>query len=114
MVLTKAPSVSESGDFINLILEKEYQGIRVHVDKARCKTVIKEFEYTKESEDGGISKKMILDTKTKIRYQPFGHITDAIRYLFVAKFSKQYKKFTGKGSGAKPQTIPRKRSNNAF
>lgn len=114
MVLTKAPSVSESGDFINLILEKENYGIRVHVDKVRCKTVIKEFEYTKESEDGGISKKMTLDTKTKIRYQPFGHISDALRYFFVAKFVKQYKKFTGKGSGQKPQTIPRKHSNNAF
>ena len=114
MVLTKAPSVSESGDFINLILEKEYQGIRVHVDKARCKTVIKEFEYTKEDESGGIQKKMILDTKTKIRYQPFGHISDALRYFFVGKLAKQYKQFTGKGSGEKPQSIPRKRSNNAF
>lgn len=112
MVLTKAPSVSESGDFINLILEKEYQGIRVHVDKGRCKTVIKEFEYTKEAEDGGIEKKLVLDTKTKIRYQPYGHISDALRYFFVAKFAKQYKKFTGKGSGHKPQTIPRKRSKN--
>ncbi|EAY29929.1 hypothetical protein [Microscilla marina] len=115
MVLSKAPSISESGDFINLILEKQSYGIRVHVDKARCKTVIREFEYTKEAEDGTISKKTIEDTKLKIRYQPFGHISDAIRYFFVAKFAKEYKKFRGKGtSQRKTQTVPRKQSKDAF
>lgn len=114
MVLNKAPGVSESGDFINLILEKQVFGIRLHVDKTRCKTVVKEFEYTKEAEDGGIEKKTVEDTKLKIRYQPFGHISDALRYFFIAKFAKQYKKFRGKGSGSKPQSIPRKRSRDAF
>lgn len=115
MVLTKAPGISESGDFINLILEKQSYGIRIHVDKARCKTVIREFEYTKEAEDGTISKKTVEDTKLKIRYQPFGHISDALRYFFVAKFAKEYKKFRGKGtSQSKTQTVPRKRSKDAF
>jgi len=114
MVFAKAPSVSESEDFVNLILEKESYGIRVLVDKSRCKTFIKEFEYTKESEDGGIQKKMIEDSKLKIRYQFYGHISDILRYFFVAKFSGQFRQFTGKGNDHKPQTIPRKRSNNVF
>jgi hypothetical protein len=111
-VLSSAPSVSVSGDFLNLIFEKEYEGIKMLIDE-KCQKTISDLTYTKEAADGTMDKKKIKDETTGITYEPYGHCLDAKRYFTCSAFAQEFAKFQGKGSG-KVLSTKRVENENAF
>lgn len=95
------PSVVQSGNFINLIFEKQnignpYQNIVFFVD-TECKKSLSDYQYVLEDSDGTIKKVMVTNPATKVRYQKDGHISDALRYFFCQAFKEQYNKFRNQG-----------------
>jgi len=111
-ILSSAPSVSISRDFLDLVLENEYQGISLIIDTS-CKRTIADLRYTKEAADGSMEKKKVKNPETGITYEPFGHCLDAKRYFFCSRFSQEFAYFLGKG-GKPIMTTKREENEHAF
>lgn len=90
------PSVVMRGNFINTVLEKEFDGIKVVIDE-QCKRTINDFINTKESEEGGKNKEMETDPNTKVRYQKVGHYSDLFDYMITTAFAESYYKYQNGG-----------------
>ena len=88
-VAASNPSVVMRGNFINTILQQEFEGIEFIVNSS-CTEAIDDFMYTKEASDGKKDKKTVKDPKTGITYQPYGHISDATDYLICYAFRTEY------------------------
>lgn len=83
------PSVRQSIDFFNNILELNFNGLSFSVDE-KCKLAIQDFENAKEDANGKIDKKTIKDKETGKTYQPFGHYIDLCRYFLCYAFLSDY------------------------
>lgn len=96
----KNPPVASKGSFMNLILEKNYRGICIEVDR-ECKVSINDYSYAVEDEDGTILKKRITDPNTKISYEQHGHSIDAASYFLCEVFLSDFNFYLS--GGVKPQ-----------
>ena len=94
------PSVVMRGNFINLILEKEYDGITFGIDE-NCRLTIGDFVNTKEAADGTKNKEMETDPTTRIRYQRNGHFSDLTDYFLCRAFAESYAKYQNGGRTAR-------------
>lgn len=83
------PSVVMRGNFINTVLEKDYQGCTFMIDD-KCKKAVSDFIMTKQASDGSKNKKPITDPNTKISYQPYGHFTDLTDYIMCYVWANEY------------------------
>jgi hypothetical protein len=88
-VLTSNPSVVMRGNWINTILEKEINGIKIIISEI-CKQTINDLLMTKEAADGTKLKEMETNNTTKVRYQKVGHFSDLFDYLLVSSFQNDY------------------------
>jgi hypothetical protein len=88
-VLNANPSVAMRGNFINTILEKEFEGIKIIIGE-HCKMTINDLINIKEAADGTKNKEMETDAKTKVRYQKWGHYSDLLDYLICYAFQNEY------------------------
>lgn len=86
------PSVVARGQFINRILESNYEEIRFYIHKDLHEAIL-DFEQTKEASDGTKDKKVEKDPKTNVSYQKHGHITDLTDYIICEAFTAEYQKF---------------------
>lgn len=91
------PSVAMRGNFINSILECNYDDISIKIDPS-CKKTISDFINTKENEEGGKNKEMETDPNTKVRSQKTGHFTDLTDYFITTAFANSYQKFQAGGT----------------
>ena len=91
-LLSSNPSVAMRGNWINTVFEKQLGGIKVTIGE-NCKTAINDFILLKESADGGKLKEMETDTRTKVRYQKVGHLSDLFDYVICTAFHDDYIKF---------------------
>ncbi len=89
-VARKAPSVTMRGQFINAILKRQEAGIRIMVDPS-CKHVITDFFEVRSKPDGGKHKRQII--KDGLRFEQFGHHSDAFDYLMCYFFRAEYDHF---------------------
>lgn len=100
------PNVAMRGNFINDILSKELYGLNITISPV-CKTVIADFQHTKEAPDGGKDK-----TKEKIDgvggVQRHGHFTDGCEYFICEAFYSYYSKFQHGGKSVNGYFAPRK------
>lgn len=96
-VHTSNPSVVMAGNFFNAIFLDNYAGIEFYINES-CKKAIDDFSYTKEASDGRKDKTTVRDPKTKVSYQPFGHISDLSTYLLTMAFSSDYSTYQRGGS----------------
>ena len=99
---TSNPSVVMRGNWINTILEKNLDGIRI-VISPDCKHTINDFVNTKEAADGTKNKEMETDPKTKVRSQKHGHFTDLTDYFLTQAFAASFAKYQQGGAGIRPQ-----------
>ena len=92
------PSVVMRGNFINSILDKQYDGIDFIIDEG-CEVAIEDFTNIKEAADGTKLKQMTTETwkikgltinAAKVSCQRYGHFTDLTDYLICAAFSSVY------------------------
>ena len=74
------------GNFINEIFSDNFDDIEVSVH-SRCKNTIQDYNYLKEASDGTKSKQMKKDPQTGVRYQMYGHTSDANDY-FMCEYLK--------------------------
>lgn len=95
--VTTNPSVKDSAEFFNDILDHNAEGVSFHVDKS-CITAILDFENTKEDKNGKIDKSVVRDPITKVSYQPYGHFVDLTRYFLATSFAKEFSQHKGKRS----------------
>ena len=91
-ILKSNPSVVMRGNWINTILEKELNGVKLIIDES-CKKTINDFVMTKESADGNKNKEMETDPKTKVRFQKYGHFSDLTDYILVSAFANDFAKY---------------------
>jgi phage terminase large subunit len=88
-VLNSHPSVRQSIDFFNTLLELNFNGLSFHVNET-CKITIRDYENATEDANGNIDKKPIKDKDTGKSYQPYGHYIDLTRYFLCYAFESDY------------------------
>lgn len=88
-VLNQNPGVFSARDFENLILSGYYTGIEIEIDES-CKELITDMEKVKVSIDGK-DKEMFTDKQLNVRYQKYGHTSDAKTYLIISVLWNLYK-----------------------
>lgn len=86
------PSVAMRGNFINTVLESEFDSISFMIDES-CKKSINDFILTKEAADGTKNKEMETDPQTHVRYQKTGHFTDLTDYLICYAFADSFERY---------------------
>ena len=91
-LLGSAPSVKDSFEFFNNILQFNDGGIDLKVNSS-CRIAINDFEYTKEDKNGKVDKALVRDPITKVSYQPYGHFVDLTRYFLCSAFADEYEKY---------------------
>lgn len=86
------PSTVMAKLFLDAIYNNEIEGINISIG-SNCKQSIYDYQYAQENSEGGIDKKMITNKITGIKYQEFGHILDAKKYLVTNLFKDKYNLF---------------------
>lgn len=89
-LLRRNPSVVGSRDFCNKILSDGIPVIEVEIDP-KCKNLILDLEFLKESPDGGKLIEKATDKNTGQVYEKFGHMSDAFRYALISAFKTYFK-----------------------
>lgn len=93
-----APSVSQSGSFVNEIFESDYLGWKIFIDKG-CTKSTEDYLMTVEAADGTIQKKRITDKETGQSYEKYGHYSDLLRYTCVTLLKDEYAQFLQRRRG---------------
>ena len=78
----KNPNVSISGEFINTILDGEFEDTDIIIDEG-CKISIEDYMSAQKDVNGGILKKRIKNKETGQSYEEHGHCSDTFRYVVV-------------------------------
>lgn len=107
------PSVVMSKLFLDAIYNNEYD-IRIYIDSDSCKKSIYDYQYSLEDSNGGIDKRTVVNKLTGIRYQEFGHIVDAKKYLVTYLFNSEYKTFILGGRKTSIIKIGRNKTRHVF
>ena len=85
------PGVVASAEFINDILESNYDGLTIEVN-SRCVKSIEDYVMTKKDADGTILKKSVMNKETGVSRQLWGHFTDDMRYVVTSMAESSYLK----------------------
>jgi hypothetical protein len=102
-VASKAPPVVKRGEFLDALFEGRVEGYRLTIG-AHCTRTIADYSNLKEAPDGTKLKELTEDPDTKVRYQKYGHCSDANDY-FICEALKSEFLFYLRGGAAK--TPPR-------
>lgn len=95
-VLAKQPPQASRLEFINDVLAgKSEWTIRIDM---RCRRLTEDLVYQKKNGDGTKNKSKITDPKLGIKYEKYGHLSDAFDYAVVLLLSSEWAKFN-KGGG---------------
>lgn len=83
-VAHRNPGVNKRRMFINRIFEGKLP-IRIEIDP-KCKHLIADLEYIKETPEGTKFKQTVRDDKQGVSYEKFGHHSDGSDYLICSAF----------------------------
>lgn len=97
-MLKAAPPVAGIADFVNAIFAGEIPSLAIEIGE-NCKESINDYVETKTDKDGSMLKKRITDPKTKVSYEPNGHLTDTLKDFMVSAFNAEYLAFINKKKG---------------
>ncbi len=103
-MLSSAPPVASIADFVNAIFAGEINGLSIEIGE-NCKESINDYIETKTDKDGTMLKKRETDPKTKISYEPHGHLTDTLKDFIVSAFNEEYKRFLNKPIGGNSEEL---------
>lgn len=106
----QAPPVVGRGQFMNAMFSNEVAGLNIVIGTGCVKTIA-DYSNLKEATEGGKDKRKVTDPKTNIRYEPYGHCSDANDYLICTVLAKEFTMFMTNGSRklsvSKPVVQPR-------
>jgi len=110
-VATKAPPVAVRGQWITAVHEQKLDGLEFLIDES-CVHTIGDYIYLKEAPDGTKLKEEAKDENTGIRYEKFGHTSDANDYYYTSAFKAQWQRYHRPPVMQLPEQImPVRRSN---
>ena len=78
-LLKKQPPQVTRTDFVNEVFEG-YDGWKLQIDM-RCRKLTEDLIYQLKNDDGTKCKKKLLDVKTGVKYEKYGHLSDCLDYL---------------------------------
>ena len=87
-VVYKNPSVNKRRMFINRIFEGKLP-IRIEIDP-KCKNLIVDLEYIKETPEGTKHKQTARDEKQGVSYEKWGHCSDDLDYFLCSAFESYF------------------------
>ena len=100
-VMSKAPAVKTSGEFVNAIFESNYSGLELFINH-NCRETIKDLQYLKVDKEGGKLIEKIKDGDGA-QMEKYGHTGDTLRYFIISYFSDEYNKYKNPGGQFQPQ-----------
>lgn len=95
-LLSKHPPHTTRLEFINNLFNG-FEGWEILIDM-RCRKLTEDLIYQKKNEDGTKNKSKITDPKLGVKYEKYGHLSDALDYAMCLLLSKEWKKFQRHGS----------------
>lgn len=84
-----APAVTISADFINEIYATRLGGWSIEINQT-CRTSIDDYCMTKEDMNGHVDKTKYTDKEKGIKYEKYGHFSDAKRYFIITILKREY------------------------
>tara|TARA_R110000796_G_scaffold73842_1_gene165858 strand:- start:4930 stop:6369 length:1440 start_codon:yes stop_codon:yes gene_type:complete len=93
---SRNPGVVSRKEFINQILDGKIEGVKIIIGET-CTNSIADYLYLKEAADGTKFKEKTTDKVSKVRYEKYGHTSDANDYLYCEIFKPQFDNFIGGG-----------------
>ena len=95
-LLTKQPPQKTRLEFINNLFTG-YNGWRILIDM-RCHKLTEDLIYQKTTVTGEKDKSKITDPKLGVKYEKYGHMSDAFDYILTLFLSDDWKKFNSNGT----------------
>ena len=95
------PGVKSRGEFINQIFANNIKNVSISINES-CINSIADYLYLKEAADGLKFKEKTTDKISKVRYEKYGHTSDANDYLYIEVLKKEFNQFIGGGIIKKP------------
>lgn len=95
-LLSKQPPQTTRLEFINNIFNG-FDGWEISIDM-RCRKLTEDLIYQKKNEDGTKNKAKVTDPKLGVKYEKYGHLSDALDYAICLLLSKEWRKFQRNGS----------------
>lgn len=95
-LLSKQPSQITRLEFVNNIFDG-YQGWALLID-LKCRKLIEDLINQRKEMDGSKSKAKIMDSRLGIKYEKYGHFSDALDYLLVLFLNEPWRKFNSSGN----------------
>lgn len=97
-LLRKQPPQVTRCEFVNEVFEG-YNGWELRID-IRCRKLTQDLVYQIKNEDGTKSKQKTTDSKTGVKYERYGHLSDCLDYLLCYYLRDAWYKFKcGDGNG---------------
>ena len=93
---SRNPGVKSRGEFINQIFAGNIPEVKIIIGED-CNNTVADYLYLKEAADGLKFKEKTADKISKVRYEKYGHTSDANDYLHLEIFKPQFTKFIGGG-----------------
>lgn len=88
----KHPPVVTRGNFINTIFQNGFNGINILIS-SRCKHIINDLLFLKESSDGTKFKEKSKDKDSGIASEKYGHFTDGMDYFICKAFATEFNQY---------------------
>jgi hypothetical protein len=90
-LLKKQPPQVTRCDFVNQVFEG-YNGWEIAID-IRCRRLTEDLIYQLRNDDGTKSKRKVLDAKTGVKYEKYGHLSDCLDYLLCFYLRDSWHRF---------------------
>jgi hypothetical protein len=90
-LLKKQPPQVTRCDFVNQVFEG-YNGWEISID-IRCRRLTEDLIYQLRNDDGTKSKRKVLDAKTGVKYEKYGHLSDCLDYLLCFYLRDSWHRF---------------------
>lgn len=103
-LLSKQPSQTTRLEFVNALFNG-YCGWSIEIDM-RCRKLTEDLIYQKKNSDGTKSKKKVVDPKSGIKYEKYGHLSDCLDYALVLFLPELWAKFNKKGTEVQTTELP--------
>ncbi|MDE5871953.1 MAG: phage terminase large subunit [Muribaculaceae bacterium] len=102
-IFPKQPPQAPRLNFINKVLEGKTEW-KIKADM-RCRRLTEDFIYQRKNEDGTKEKKKITDPNLGVKYEKYGHCSDAFDYGVCLLLGDQWKKFQNGNGTRKIHTV---------
>ena len=93
---SRNPGVKSRGEFINQIFAGNVPNARIIIGDL-CNNTVADYLYLKEAADGLKHKEKTADKVSKVRFEKYGHTSDANDYLHLEIFKPQFARFIDGG-----------------